>query len=52
MTQINLNMKQILRHREQTCGCQGGVGWGKDGLGGWDWQLWAIRMDKQQNPTA
>ena len=39
MTQINLNMKQTLRHREQTCGCQGGVGWWKDGLGGWDWQL-------------
>ena len=23
------------RHREQTCGCQGGVGEGRDGLGVW-----------------
>ena len=31
MTQMNLLMKwkQTHRHREQTCGCQGGVG-GKD----------------------
>ena len=24
------------RHREQTCRCQGGGGWGRDGLGVWD----------------
>ena len=24
MTQMNLPMKQTHRHREQTCGCQGG----------------------------
>ena len=32
MTQMNLSMKQKLthRHREQTCGCQGG---GKEGEG-------------------
>ena len=23
------------RHREQTCGCQGGGSWGRDGMGGW-----------------
>ena len=33
MTWINLPMKQkqTHRHREQTCGCQGGRG-----VGGWD----------------
>ena len=24
------------RHREQTCGCQGVGGWGREGLGVWD----------------
>ena len=24
------------RHREQTCGCHRGGGWGRDGLGVWD----------------
>ena len=32
--EMNLSMKQ--KHREQTCGCQGGGGWGRDGMGGWD----------------
>ena len=36
MTQMNLSTKQTHRHREQTCGCQGGGGWGRDGLGVWD----------------
>ena len=38
MTQMNLSTKeeQIHRHREQTCGCQGGGGRGRDGLGVWD----------------
>ena len=38
MTQIDLSMKQkqTHRHREQTCGCQRGGGWGRDGLGVWD----------------
>ena len=37
MTQMNLPMKQkqTHRHREQTCSCQGGEGWGRDGLGVW-----------------
>ena len=36
MTQMNLStkQKQTHRHREQTCGCQGGV----DG-GGMDWKF-------------
>ena len=25
--------KQTHRHREQTCGCQGGRGWEREGLG-------------------
>ena len=37
MTQMNLSteQKQIHGHREQTYGCQGGGGWGRDGVGGW-----------------
>ena len=40
--------KQTHRHREQTCGCQGGGGWGRDRLGVWDEQMQTItyRMDK------
>ena len=32
MTQMNLSMKQkqIHRHRDETCGCQRGGGWGRD----------------------
>ena len=26
MTQMNIPMKQTHRHREETCGCQGGGG--------------------------
>ena len=32
---MNLSMKQNQGHREQTCGCQGGRGWGRDGVRGW-----------------
>ena len=37
MTQMNLSMKQkqTHRHREQTCGCQGG--WEREG--GMDWEF-------------
>ena len=37
MTQMNLATKQKQNHvhREQTGGCQGGGGWGRDGVGGW-----------------
>ena len=42
--------KQTHRHTEQTCGCQGGGGWEKDGVGGCGQQMQTItyRMDKQQ----
>ena len=38
MAQMNLStkQKQTHRHREQTCGCQGGGCWGREGLGVWD----------------
>ena len=53
---MNLSMKQKQnhRHREQTGGCQGGGGWGRDGVGGWGQQMQAFiyRMDKQQGPTV
>ena len=39
MTRINLSMKQTHGGRAQTCGCSGGEVWGRDGLGGWDWQI-------------
>ena len=41
--------KQIHRHREQTCGCQGVEGREWDGLGVWHKQMQTItfRMDKQ-----
>ena len=56
MTQMNLPTKQKQKHgdREQTCGCQGGGGRGRDGVGGWGQQMWAIihGMHKQQGPTV
>ena len=29
---LSTKEKQTPRHREQTCGCQGGRGWERDGL--------------------
>ena len=50
---MNLSMKkkQTHRHREQTCGCQGG---GRDGVGVWGQQMQTsiYRRDKQQGPIA
>ena len=41
MTQIieNTKEKQSHRHGEQTCACQEGARWGKDGMGVWDQQI-------------
>ena len=49
-----MKQKQTHRHREQTCGCQGGGRWRRDGVGVWDQQMQTIiyRMDKQQGPTV
>ena len=54
MTQMNLSKKrkQTHRHREQTCGCQGGEGM--------DWEfgisrcklLYLYRMAEQHGPTV
>ena len=46
--------KQSHRHRKQTCGCQGGGGWGRDGVGVWGQQMQTIiyRMNTQQGPTV
>ena len=33
---ISMKQKQTQRHREQTCGCQGGGEWEREGLGVWD----------------
>ena len=47
---LSSKQKQTHRHREQICGCQGGVGGGdRDGLEAWGWQMQTItfRMDKQ-----
>ena len=53
---MNQSMKQkkTHRYREQTCGCQGGGGWGRDGVGVWGQQMQTIiyRMDEQQGPTV
>ena len=51
MAQMNLSIKQkqTHKHREQTCGCQGGKEREWDGWGVWGWQMQMItfRMDKQ-----
>ena len=51
---LSMKQKQTHRHREQTCGCQGGGEW----AGGWIGNLGLadansyIRIDKQQGPTV
>ena len=55
MTQMNLSTNQTHRHREQTCGCQGGGGMGEGWLrkfGLADANYYIYRMDKQQGPTV
>ena len=44
----------ISNMKNWTCGCQGGGGWKRKGLGVWDQQLQTIiyRIDKQQGPTV
>ena len=48
---LSMKQKQTHKHREQTCGCQGGEG--RDCLLVWDWQTQPtiFRMDKQQSPA-
>lgn len=44
-----MKQKQTARHREQTCGVQGGGVWGREGLEIWDQQKQTTiyRMDQQ-----
>ena len=50
---IFTKQKQTHGHREQTCGCQEGGRWGKEGLEVWDQQMQAIiySMERQQGIT-
>ena len=52
---LSTKQKQTHRHREETCGCQGGGevedGW-SGSLGLADANYYIYRMDKQQGPTA
>ena len=36
---LSMKQKQTHGHREQTGGCQGGEGWGSDGVGDWGEQM-------------
>ena len=50
VAQMNLStkQKQTLRHREQTCRCQGaGRKWDRPGVWGWQMQTITSTMDKQ-----
>ena len=50
MTQMNLSTTQKQTHgQEQTCGCQRGEGWGRDGVGGWGEQMSAITCRGEKN---
>ena len=51
---FSTNQKQTHRRREQTCGCPGGAGTGRDKLGGQGQrrQTTLHRMDAQQGPTV
>ena len=51
---LSMKQKQTHRHREQTCGCQGGGGWERDGVGVWDQQMPTsiYKLGKQQGPTV
>ena len=51
---LSVKQKQTHRHREQTCGCKGEGGWGRDEVRVWGEKMQTIiyRMDKQQGPTV
>ena len=55
MMQINLSMKQKrFTDKDNRLTVAKGVGWGRDELGVWGYQMQTIiyRMDKQQDPTV
>ena len=49
MTQMNLYMKQNHGHRKQTGDCQGGGGWGRDGVGGWVSRCKLLHIERINN---
>ena len=51
---LSTKQKQMYRHGEQTCGCQGVGGWERDGLEVWGqcMQTITFTMVKQQGPTV
>ena len=51
---LSMKQKQTHRHRKQNVVAKGERGWGRDGLGDWDYQMQTImyRKDKQQGPTV
>ena len=51
---LSTKQKQTHRHRELSCGCQGGSGQRRDGLEVWGQQMQntIYRMDKQEDLTV
>ena len=49
---LSAKQKQTHKHKEQICGCQGGMGEGWIGSLGLQMQTVPYRMDKQQGPTV
>ena len=50
---LSMKQKQIHRHREETRSCQGGWGWGRNGLDkDQQWQTIMHKLDKQQGLTV
>ena len=49
---LSTNQKQTHRHREQICGCQRAGGCDAPGVWGWQMQINAFIIDKQQDPNG
>ena len=51
---LSTKQKQTYRHREQTCGCEGGGGRDRYELRVWGWYMQTVtfRVVKQQGPTV
>ena len=55
MWNLKYNTMDISRkHKEKTCGCQGGCGGGREKLRVWGEQIQTVtyRINKQQGPTV
>ena len=51
---ISTKQQETHSHREHSCGCQRRVGWGREGLQTWDYQMPTSMygISEQQGPTA